>query len=277
LRPAGITGLRAKRLLSVWGGELSRPYYLCKPCGEGQFPVDQQLDVEKTKNTPAYAVCWLWSGTNRFPRKGANEDSGRSGSWTTKAVERTAEAIGEDNRPARTREIARALQLDLPEMMGPRFRAILEMDGTCALVKKETAIDRARRQDNRPIPGGQAGCVLRKHLGREGYALRDPDSPLTPGPSMRRDFGTRIMGAWKRGWSRARLNVVLGDGAEWIGTLRLHFPGAIQIVASIMLAKISGSSSCPTPQRPGSAEALDDVPPNAGQGRIEKLVRSCGR
>ena len=56
--------LRAKRLLSVLGEvELRRPYYLCEPCGEGQFPVDQQLDVEQTKNTREFAVCWLWSVT----------------------------------------------------------------------------------------------------------------------------------------------------------------------------------------------------------------------
>src|SRR5258708_16135508 len=56
--------LRAKRLLSVLGEvELSRPYYLCKQCGEGQFPVDQQLDVEKTKNTPGVHRILAWSGT----------------------------------------------------------------------------------------------------------------------------------------------------------------------------------------------------------------------
>ena len=39
------------------------------------------------------------------------------------------------------------------------------------------------------------------------------------------------MEAWKRGWSRARKKVVLGDGAEWIWNLaQQQFPGAIQIV-----------------------------------------------
>jgi transposase len=37
--------------------------------------------------------------------------------------------------------------------------------------------------------------------------------------------------ALKRGWSRAKKKVVLGDGAEWIWNLVAeHFPGAIQIV-----------------------------------------------
>jgi hypothetical protein len=37
--------------------------------------------------------------------------------------------------------------------------------------------------------------------------------------------------AWKRGWSWAQKQVVMGDGAEWIWNLvALHFPGAVQIV-----------------------------------------------
>jgi len=46
------------------------------------------------------------------------------------------------------------------------------------------------------------------------------------------EFGKRIyQEAWKRGWSRAQKKVVMGDGAEWIGTIAdQHFPGAIQIV-----------------------------------------------
>jgi hypothetical protein len=45
-------------------------------------------------------------------------------------------------------------------------------------------------------------------------------------------FGKRLyLEAWKRGWSRAKKKVVLGDGAEWIWNIaNQHFPGAIQIV-----------------------------------------------
>ena len=46
------------------------------------------------------------------------------------------------------------------------------------------------------------------------------------------EFGPRLYReAGKRGWSRALLRVVMGDGAEGIWNLAaLHFPGAIQIV-----------------------------------------------
>ncbi len=45
-------------------------------------------------------------------------------------------------------------------------------------------------------------------------------------------FGRRLYAeAWRRGWARAKKQVVLGDGAEWIwNQAELHFPAAIQIV-----------------------------------------------
>jgi hypothetical protein len=46
------------------------------------------------------------------------------------------------------------------------------------------------------------------------------------------EFGLRLYTeAWRRGWSRAKKKVVLGDGAVWIWNLAgQHFPGAVQIV-----------------------------------------------
>lgn len=68
---------------------------------------------------------------------------------------------------------------------------------------------------------------------KEGYPIRDPDSTTYTGAiEAAEQFGQRIyVEAWKRGWSRARKKVVIGDGAEWIWNIaQLHFPGAIQIV-----------------------------------------------
>jgi hypothetical protein len=46
------------------------------------------------------------------------------------------------------------------------------------------------------------------------------------------DFGLRIYAeAYSRGWDRATIRVVMGDGSHWIWNLAdRHFPGAIQIV-----------------------------------------------
>ena len=40
--------LRTKTILTVVGPtKISRPYYLCSHCHDGQFPADIELDVEK--------------------------------------------------------------------------------------------------------------------------------------------------------------------------------------------------------------------------------------
>jgi hypothetical protein len=45
--------LRSRRLLSALGEvELSRPWYLCPQCHEGQFPADAELDIEHTEFSP---------------------------------------------------------------------------------------------------------------------------------------------------------------------------------------------------------------------------------
>jgi len=76
---------------------------------------------------------------------------------------------------------------------------------------------------------------LRLHPNRHG-----PGGPAGPGRGLHytaaietaEDFGLRLYTeAWRRGWSRAKKKVVLGDGAVWIWNLaEQHFPGAIQIV-----------------------------------------------
>jgi hypothetical protein len=231
--------LRAKGLLSVLGEvELSRPYYLCESCGEGQFPVDQELDVEQTKHTPGVRRMLAWVGHQAAFQQGKEHMKILAGlEVTTKAVERTAEAIGEDIAQQEQAEIARPLQLDLPEMVRPPIPVLyVEMDGTgVPMVKKETA-DRPGKTEGQSAHTREAklGCVFTQtSWDDEGYAIRDPDSTTYTGAiECAEIFGKRIYGeAGKRGWNRALLKVVLGDGAEWIWNLAdLHFSGALQIV-----------------------------------------------
>jgi hypothetical protein len=231
--------LRAKRLLSVLGElELSRPYYLCEQCGEGQFPVDQALDVEQTKNTPGVRRMLALVGHQAAFQRGKEHMKILAGlEVTTKAVERTAEAMGEDIVQQEQEEIARALQLDLPEMVGPQIPVLyVEMDGTgVPRVKKETAPRPGKTEaQSAHTREAKLGCVFTQPTWDEqGDAIRDPDSTTyTAAIECAETFGKRIYWeAWKRGWNRALLKVVLGDGAEWIWNLAdLHFPGAIQIV-----------------------------------------------
>jgi len=68
---------------------------------------------------------------------------------------------------------------------------------------------------------------------KEGRAVRDEASTTYTGAiETAAEFGLRIYTeAWRRGWSRAKKKVVIGDGAIWIWNLAdQHFPSAVKIV-----------------------------------------------
>ena len=156
---------------------------------------------------------------------------------TTKSVERIAEAIGDDIAQREQREIQKAVQLDLPIIIGDPIRILyVQMDGTgVPVVKKETQ-GRPGKVTGQPAHTREAklGCVFTQTTwDREGYPIRDPDSTTYTGAiETAEEFAKRIyLEAWKRGWSRAQKKVVIGDGAEWIWNLAAdQFPGAVQIV-----------------------------------------------
>ncbi|HEY3823632.1 MAG TPA: hypothetical protein VGL82_03695 [Bryobacteraceae bacterium] len=52
---------RARRLLTALGEvDLSRPWYLCLHCHNGQFPVDRPLDAENRDFSAGVRACRLW-------------------------------------------------------------------------------------------------------------------------------------------------------------------------------------------------------------------------
>jgi len=156
---------------------------------------------------------------------------------TTKSVERTAEAIGADIAQREQEERQRAMQLDLPLVVGERVPILyVQMDGTGVPVVKKETLGRQGKTAGQPAHTREVklGCVFTQTKWDEkGHPIRDPDSTTYTGAiETAEDFGKRIyLEAWKRGWSRAEKKVVMGDGAEWIWNLaEQHFPGAIQIV-----------------------------------------------
>src|SRR5438309_2363078 len=156
---------------------------------------------------------------------------------TTKAVERTAEAIGEDIAARDQSEIQQAMQLDLPIIVGKTIPVLyVQVDGTGVPVVKKETVGRQGKTEGQPAHTREAklGCVFTQTTwDHEGYALRDPDSTTYVGAiETAEEFGKRIyLEAWKRGWPRAAKGVFMGDGSEWIWNIAdQHFPGAIQIV-----------------------------------------------
>jgi len=230
--------LRSKPVLTALGQvEVSRPYYWCA-CGVSQFPVDIELDIENTEFSPGVRRMQAMVGHEAPFDDGREQMKVLAGlEVTTKSVERTAEAIGADIAQRQQAEIQKALQLDLPVVIGEPIRILyVQMDGTgIPVVKKETA-GRPGKIEGQPAHTRECklGCAFTQTAwDKKGYAIRDPDSTTYTGAiETAEEFGRRIYAeASRRGWSRALLKVVMGDGAGWIWNVAdLHFPGAIQIV-----------------------------------------------
>jgi hypothetical protein len=88
--------MRSRRVLTAVGEvELLRPWYLCPQCHNGQFPADAALDVENTELSPGVRRMLALVGSEAPFDQGRRQVELLAGlAVITKAVERTAEAIG---------------------------------------------------------------------------------------------------------------------------------------------------------------------------------------
>ena len=229
--------LRCRRIVTAVGEvELVRPYYLCPHCHQGQFPFDAELDVEDKDLSPGVRRMLAVVGQAAPFDQGREQMKLLAGlEVTTKAVERTAEAIGEDIGRREQEQIQPAMQLDLPVVVGEPIPILyVQMDGTGVPVTKAERGESKREGQAARTREVKLGCVFTQTTyDQQGHAIRDPDSTTYTGAiETAEEFGKRLYAeAWNRGWSRARKKVIMGDGAEWIWNLAdLHFPAAIQIV-----------------------------------------------
>jgi len=208
--------------------------------GIGQCPADAVLDIEKTDSSPGVRRMLALVGSDAPFDHGRRQIELLAGlEVTAKAVERTAEAIGEDIAAAagERQEVQRTLQLNLPLVVSKPIPILyVEIDGTGVPVVKSETQGRTGKVKGEPAHTREAkiGSVFTQTTwDREGYAIRDSDSPTyVAAIETASEFGPRIyLEAWNRGWERAEKKVVIGDGAEWIGNIADdQFPGAIQIV-----------------------------------------------
>jgi hypothetical protein len=112
----------------------------------------------------------------------------------------------------------------------------VQMDGTQVFVVKSETEGRAGRAPGQPARTRECklGCVFTQTgVDVQGRPVRDEGSTTYVGAiETAEDFGLRIYTeAYNRGWDRATIRVVMGDGSHWIWNLAdRHFPGAIQIV-----------------------------------------------
>lgn len=231
--------MRPKRLLTVLGPiTIQRPYYVCPHCHQGQSPRDAELDVKSTEYSPGVRRMMAVVGSENSFDHGREQLQLLAGlEVTAKAVERQAEAIGADIARQEQAQIARAKQLEFPEILGGQVAVLyIEMDGTQVPIRRSELDGHPGRVEGQPARTREVklGCVFTQTTTDEqGRPVRDEDSTTYTGAiEAAEEFGHRMYTeAWGRGWTRAEKKVILGDGAEWIWNIAdQHFPGAIQIV-----------------------------------------------
>ena len=200
--------LHSKSVLTAVGPvEISRPYYLCPHCHNGRFPADVELDIENTELSP---------GVRRMQAAVGQEtpfDHGRQQmklladlEVTTKSVERTAEAIGADIAQGERQEIGRAVQLDLPIILGKSVPILyVQMDGTGIPVVKKETLGRQGKTEGQPSHTREVklGCVFTQTAwDKKGFPLR---SSGLHHPHRRHRDRRRVWQADLRGSLEARL------------------------------------------------------------------------
>ena len=283
--PARQHDTRPKQLTTMVGAVCyDRAYYRCPHCHRGQSPRDRELDVEATAYSPGVRrMMGVVGGETSFEHGRQQLELLAGLEVTAKAVQRYAEAIGADIGAREQVEIQCAKQLELPEVCVPSVPVLyIEMDGTGVPAAKPETVGRAGKTAGEPARTREAklGCVFTQTTtDQKGRPVRDEHSTTYTGAIETAEvFGLRLYTeAWRRGWSRAKKKVVIGDGALWIWNLAdQHFPGAIQIVdlyhARQHLWELS-AKLFPTDERGRNRwtmQLLDQL----NKGNIEALVKA---
>jgi hypothetical protein len=231
--------LRSKPILTVVGPvSYQRPYYVCPDCHHAPNPTDAALGVEHEEFSPGVRRMMAVVGSEApFDRSREQLELLAGLRVSTKSVERQAEQIGAEIMRLEQAEIQRSVQLQLPIPLGPPIPVLyVEIDGTgVPVVKKETE-GRKGKQEGQPPHTREVklGCVFTSPgVDKENRPIRDEGSTTYTGAiESAEEFARRIYReAFQRGWARARIKVILGDGAIWIWNIAAEqFPGAILIV-----------------------------------------------
>jgi len=275
---------RRRQLLTALGPvEFERGYYLCPHCHRGHSVRDRELGVDGRACSPGVRRMMAVVGSETSFEQGREQLALLAGlEVTAKAVERNAEAVGRDLEACQQTEIGRAKQLELPAVGVPPVPILyLEMDGTGVPVVKAETQGRSGKIEGQPAHTREVklGCVFTQTgTDAEGRPVRQQDSTsYVAAIESAEPFGLRLYAeAWRRGWSRAKKKVVIGDGAVWIWNLaHQHFPGALQIVdlyhARQHLWELSGQlfADDEAAGKHWLAVALEQL----DQGKIEALVK----
>jgi hypothetical protein len=215
--------MRLKPILTILGpAKMLRAYYWCSRCRQGQFPADVARDIEDTEYSPGVRrmLALVGSECSSFDHGRQQMELLADLEVTAKAVERMTEAIGADIARRQQETIQQAMQLELPVAVGePIPKIYVQMDGTgLPMVAKETAGRSGKGADGRAhTREAKLGCVFTQTTtDDQGRPVRDDGSTTYTGAiETAAEFSRRIYTeAHQRGWGRAQVKVVMGDGAD---------------------------------------------------------------
>jgi hypothetical protein len=191
--------MRSRPILTVVGrAHMERPYYLCPVCHHGQFPTDVELDIDRTDFSPGVRRMLAAVGGEAPFAQGRDQIKLLAGlEVTAKAVERTAEVIGEDIEARQQQDIHRAKQLSLPAVAGPPIPVLyVQMDGTQVFMVKSEIKGRAGRTPGQPARTRECklGAVFTQtSADDQGRPVRDEHSTTYVGAiESAEEFGLRL-------------------------------------------------------------------------------------
>lgn len=233
---------RLKTFDSVLGPlRLWRAYYHCEACHKGFFPRDRALGLDDESLSPGVLRMVGQVGAMVSFEEGREllHDLA-SVDLTTKHVERASEALGReidaDERRvieplAQGEPVAPTLYLGMDGTGVPMRKSEIEgregkqQDGSSKTREVKLCTDwSAESRDDKGSPVRDLGSVTYS-AAIESAASRGTDE-LPPELAQR-----AVREATRRGFDRAKRQVVIGNGARWIWSLAdEHFPRAIQIV-----------------------------------------------
>ncbi len=240
-RAARYAGRRTKSFESALGPlELDRAYYHCAGCGNGFYPRDRQLGLEKFSLSPAVTRMVASAAALVSFQEGSQLLEELAGvSVEAKQVERAAEALGveiasaekQDREPISAGTLPHTLYLGIDGTGVPmrpselKGRTGKQPDGSAKTREvKLCTVWSAESRDPQNRPVRDEGSVTYT-AAIESAATLDTN----PIPS---DFTQRVLReATRRRFTQAQRQVVIGDGAPWIWKITHElFPRATQIV-----------------------------------------------
>lgn len=289
-RQARYAGRRRKRFESVLGElELERAYYHCAGCGQGFYPRDRQLGLEKLSLSPAVMrMTATVAALVSFQESSQLLEELAGVKVEAKQVERMAEALGADIAADEKQDLQPMSTAPLPPTL------YLGIDGTGVPVRPSELAGRTGKQ-----PDGSAKtrevklCTIWSAESRDqqerpvrdegsvSYTAAIESAATLDTDKIPSEFAQRVQReATRRRFTEAQRQVVIGDGAPWIWNIaRELFPNATQIVDKFH-AKEHLSDLAKKLYGPGSEKAQQWAERRGQEldaGRFNDLLRAVRR